>query len=790
MASCYRMCAAFAACFIILLGVSPALHAQSWQWVQLGSGSGNDLAGGVALDTLGNAYVVGTFQQNIAFNATIFTNGTATGLFIAKYNAGGILQWAMPGLGAGNFLNASVAVSKGGEVYITGSYLGTVRIGADTLRSINNTSEGFVARINPLNGATRWIRRTAYGPGNASSRGVAVDDALNCYITGFYADTISFDTAGRRSVGGNDVFVAKYNATGIIQWVGTAGGGGNDEAYGIGVDGNASCYVAGRFDSTAYFGLDTMISAGGTDIFAAKFTAPGQAAWATPMGGPLDDAAWAVAVDKFGNAHLTGSFRDTAYFDTTRLVSNGGADIMLAKVDGVGTVRWARSAGSARDDNGAAIALDDVGSVFVTGHASDTATFGNVLLPIVPNNADVFVTRYDGTGLFQWVRGAGGPGADMGGGLAVDRGGELRVVGSFSDTANFGAIHTSATGGYDLFVGKLGSDPTIGLGLILDETICAGDHIQVPFTVKGVFGSGNYYIAQLSDTAGSFANPLEIGRIFGIGGTTIVARIPDTIAPSTRYRIRVVSTVPVVASAPSGKAIAIYQTPKPLVTPGGPIQICKGDSVILDAGPGFSTYVWNSGDHVRRIVVKASGEFSVTVSNERGCIATSPTVVVVALTAAKPAISKTGPVLESTPAVTYQWYFANQPISGATQRTLNPAQEGFYRVRIVDSNGCSEISDPFDFTFAGVAYEHALEGVQLYPHPNHGVFTVAIANARPAHAVITVVNAVGQSVARFDDELTGGDYSRSFDVRELPNGLYFVRVESNGRGTVLQMLKQ
>src|SRR3954467_13724874 len=98
MAYRYRFYAACAALLFTLLALPHALQAQSWQWANAGSGSQNDLVGGGGVDSIGNSYVVGTFENNIAFGATIFTNGFNTGLFVAKYSPSGTFQWALQGI--------------------------------------------------------------------------------------------------------------------------------------------------------------------------------------------------------------------------------------------------------------------------------------------------------------------------------------------------------------------------------------------------------------------------------------------------------------------------------------------------------------------------------------------------------------------------------------------------------------------------------------------------------------------------------------------------------------------
>ncbi|HVZ38920.1 MAG TPA: T9SS type A sorting domain-containing protein [Candidatus Kapabacteria bacterium] len=789
MASRYRLFATSVAFTILLLLVSPALRAQSWQWLQDGSGSGDDLIGGMALDSLGNAYAVGTFHSNIAFNSTIFTDGPATGLFVVKYSALGIQQWAIAGVGPGNVLSTAIAVSPAGEVYITGTFNGSIRFGVDTLVSTGGT-DAFLARFNS-GGILRWGKRIATGPTDAWARGITLDNVTQmCYVAGNFADSARFDTSAVTGAGGTDIFLSKYNAAGVIQWARSGGGPGNEEAYGAGIDGSADVYVAGRFTDSTFFATDTVLSAGGTDAAVWKFSTTGAPTWIETMGGPLDDRANAIAVDAFGNSYITGAISDTTHFDTTVVSSRGGTDAFVAKVDGVGTIRWVRRAGSDLGDEGYGLGLDATGNVYVTGAITDTSDFGGTVLPILPNNSEAFVAQYDGAGVFKWVRTAGGAGRDEGHAVTVDRNAELRVGGEFTGPAQFGSINAAGGGNLDVFVAKLGSDPQVNLGLISENSYCIGDQFQVPFSVKGVFGNGNYFVAQLSDSSGSFATPIEIGRVFGIGSTVIVARLADSVIPGRHYRIRVISTVPEVHSDPDPTDIEIFETPKPVVTPAGPILICNGDSVLLDAGPGFTTYHWNSGDVGRLLLVTGAGEYAVTVSNDRGCLGTSPRVIVSVRPPQKPVITRVGQSLETTPAITYQWLMAGQPLSGATNRSYTPAVEGVYYVRITDSNGCTQTSDPFNFTFAAVPLERQLTGVSLYPRPTGGVFTVEVPGTHGGHVTVTVSNALGQSVARLDEEATADQYRREIDLSRQPAGAYFVRVVCGVREWSGQIIKQ
>ncbi len=84
-------------------------------------------------------------------------------------------------------------------------------------------------------------------------------------------------------------------------------------------------------------------------------------------------------------------------------------------------------------------------------------------------------------------------------------------------------------------------------------------NITVPFTTTSTFGSGNTFTAQLSDAAGSFANPINIGTTTGTGSGSIAATIPSSTAAGTGYRIRVVANNPAVNGTNNGTDLLIDQ---------------------------------------------------------------------------------------------------------------------------------------------------------------------------------------------------------------------------------------
>jgi hypothetical protein len=142
--------------------------------------------------------------------------------------------------------------------------------------------------------------------------------------------------------------------------------------------------------------------------------------------------------------------------------------------------------------------------------------------------------------------------------------------------------------------------------------------------------------------------------------------------------------------------------PAPIIAADGPLEFCEGDSVQISTTPSFAGYEWSSGEDTQAITVRRSGAYSVRVSNADGCEAESKVLnVIVHPLPPPPVITRPRTLLESTPAVTWQWYTEDggvlTEIPGATGQQYAGKSDVWYRVRIWDENGCTAMSEPFRF---------------------------------------------------------------------------------------------
>jgi|GEM_PF-3631841 hypothetical protein len=125
-------------------------------------------------------------------------------------------------------------------------------------------------------------------------------------------------------------------------------------------------------------------------------------------------------------------------------------------------------------------------------------------------------------------------------------GGNVRLQYTIGEPVN----QTITGGGFEFTLGF--QQPEMNLtDTITSSPFCAGSTINIPFTAQGIYGSGNIFTAQLSDSTGNFAGAISIGFDTAIISGTITATIPDSIPAGSNYKIRVISSYPLFTGGPS-----------------------------------------------------------------------------------------------------------------------------------------------------------------------------------------------------------------------------------------------
>ncbi|MFB3778210.1 MAG: SBBP repeat-containing protein [Bryobacteraceae bacterium] len=311
-------------------------------------------------------------------------------------------------------------------------------------------------RIDPVNLA---YSTCLGGNGADEGYGIAVDAAGSAYVTG-YTSSSNFPTQSpyQATFQGTDVFVTKLSPAGNAlvystylggsytpSGLGSLGGTGKDMAYAIAVDAAGSAYVTGATDSTNFPTLSAYQSAFKgviSDAFVTKLSPAGDAlVYSTYLGGSDDDSGYGIAVDTGGSAYVTGltwswDFPVQSPWQPTEA---GSCDVFVTKLSPAGSALvYSTFLGGSGRDMGYGIAVDAIGSAYVTGFTASTnfptrspyqAAFQGV--------EDAFVTKLSAAGsVLVYSTYLGGSGQDEGRGIAVDATGSAYIAGG-TQSSNF-----------------------------------------------------------------------------------------------------------------------------------------------------------------------------------------------------------------------------------------------------------------------------------------------------------------------------------------------------------------
>jgi hypothetical protein len=461
-------------------------------WSQRFGGANSDQGYSVAVDPSGNVYVTGYFEGTANFGGADLVSAGFIDIFVVKYNSAGVHQWSKSFGSYGADIGQDIAVDASGSVYVTGYFTATVDFGGGILGGSGTSI--FVAKYNS-SGVHQWSK--SFGSGIVTQGwGIAVDASGNVFITGYIYGTVDFGGGGLVSAGFVDIFVAKFNSAGVHQWSQRFGSADGDVGYGIAADALGNVFVTGYFSGTVDFGGGGLVSAGGFDIFVAKYNSAGAHQWSKRFGsGGAADEGLGVAVDGSGNVLVTGLFSGTADFGGGGLVSVGGSDdIFVAKYNAGGVHQWSQRFGSTGPDEGLGVAVDASGNVVVTGLFSSIVNFGGGPLGSA-GSFDMFVAKYNSNGVHQWSQRSGSGNGDLGYGIAAGTSGDVLVTGYFNGTVDFGGGDlVSAGGSDDVFLARYA--PYSALPSIADITDVDNDQGRL---VKIRFGRSYF------DDAGSLS---------------------------------------------------------------------------------------------------------------------------------------------------------------------------------------------------------------------------------------------------------------------------------------------
>ena len=443
------------------------LKSQTFDWAKREGLWAYDYGYGIDTDPAGNVYVAGKYELAANFSGITLTDRGNHDIYLAQYSPTGTLNWIKTAGGpTGDY--AQALDCDGTYVYIAGEIEGYgTTVTFDGTPSVNVTCTGdndaFLAKYD-LTGNLLWAISEG-GLESDKALGVAADNDGNVYICGYFKGTADFGGTIVTGAGNRDIYIAKYDANGVFQWIRNAGGPGRDEAKSIKCDAAGNIYIAGMYSDATVFGSTTLTTPTTPtgkyyDIFLAKYAPDGALQWVKPAGGDYDDVAWGITMDNAGKIYITGEFNAYALFDAIPLTTTGEANIFVACYDASGNAQWVTQAGGNWIDRARGIGTDGT-NIFITGQFANTATFGSHTL-IGIDSSEIFMAALNNNGNFLWAKSVGGIADayeslsyESGNAITADASGSVYATGALLDGGIFGTINLTAYSRTDAFITKI-----------------------------------------------------------------------------------------------------------------------------------------------------------------------------------------------------------------------------------------------------------------------------------------------------------------------------------------------
>ncbi len=719
-------------------------------WGTLYGGAKNDGPMAICADASGSVYITGYSSPNVP---TVNPGGgayyqTVVGLWgsasISKFNPNGSLFWSTfyGGNTSGSMMYAqgtSLVTNAAGDLLVTGNTCDTVlplqnpgggayfqSVFAGPKNNFGTATEGFILKFTSL-GVRQWA--TYYGgTGMDSPHKIHTDATSNIYVTGSSLSTTTFPVqnpgggAYFQSVcsGGSnegDIFILKFNSTGVRQWATLYGGTADESGRGINVDASGNIYVDGTTLS-ANLPLMNMGGAYNQNAFAnfrsafiLRFNSAGVQQWGTFFGN--GNYCNGLALDLNNNLYILGNAYQTAAVPITNLAGAynqaavvTGPDAWLAKFNPAGAVTWATFLGG----NGAEFVDSQLGSsdgyhhistdcknnVYITGMTYSTnfptvnpgcnAHFDNTFGGGNAQWYDLFMTKFNSLGAMLWSTYYGQNQYEFPRASCVDPNGNLFVTGEYCAQGNAGAAqfpllnpgggayfqNNNVDGFDDGFVLKLSPVPAT----LTTSTVAANCGSNGSASVTATCASPPFTYNWSNGGTTQTITGLNAGTY-----TVIVGSSGKCIASDTAF----------VTVTNSGGSVTANTSSGAILCNGG----LGSASVTVTSGTSPYTYSWNNGQTTANVTGLSAGTYTINITDATGCGSTKtvsltqPTAVTATATATAAGCGASNGTANAsatggTGAYTYSWN------NGQATATATGLSAGTYTITVTDNNGCTK----------------------------------------------------------------------------------------------------
>ena len=276
-----------------------------------------------------------------------------------------------------------------------------------------------------------------------------------------------------------------------------------------------------------------------------------------------------------------------------------------------------------------------------------------------------------------------------------------------------------------------------------------------------------------------------------------------SVSTATSYSVTVVQNGCTGSSA-NPVVVTVNQSPTPSITPAGTQNICSGHSITLDAGSGYTSYLWNNGQTTQTITVDSTHAYNVTVT-QNGCPGASanPTTVFsnITPTATVTQLGSAGgfALLSASPAnAAYQWLIQTSQngvysLELATTQldTVLCSDVTEYHTVVVTQSGCADTSNQFAVGCVGVNEISTLNSFSAQPNPATDVLYVVYELNDPTPVSVSVIDLTGRKVIDVVNEIQGrGAHQNAIGLSNLSAGIYMLNFMTDRGSFNTKFVKQ
>jgi PKD repeat protein len=365
----------------------------------------------------------------------------------------------------------------------------------------------------------------------------------------------------------------------------------------------------------------------------------------------------------------------------------------------------------------------------------------------------------------------------------------------------------NAGGGFQIYLWSSGeqtqtitvSQPGIYSVRVMDENGCQGNSQPLTISVNpkpapSIAGptavcpntTAQYTVVGLAGSSITFT--VNGGTLVSSSGNTASVRWGSSGSGS----VRVLETSSASCIGEATVNVTVQNSLKPGISASAGTSLCEGESTTLDAGSGYSSYIWSNGATSQSIIVTQSGNYSVTVTDAGGCSGSSdPVSVTVHPLPQKPVVTANGMLVNvSNPiqSMNYQWLLNGTVIPGAAGNTFQAQVNGLYSVRATDQNGCTNESNPVTVINSGVDEFTAQHFLKIYPNPTNGVISVAGNFKKGAGFILTTIS--GEEITAFKTSGSSERFIKTISITDYPAGVYLLKITTDESEAVFKIIKE